>query len=397
MVSLPVPMPERELDYLLVGGGLQNALIALALAARERPPRVALVERDERLGGNHTWCFHEDDAPASLRPVLAPLVAHRWSGYEVRFPTLRRRLSGEYSAIPSSRLDEVVRARFEALGWPLHLGRAATSCTADRVELDGGEAIAARVVIDARGPDRSTASPDAAGFQKFVGLEIELARPHGLAEPILMDATVEQLGGYRFVYVLPMGPTRALVEDTYFASGPALDRAAVRERCLEYARGSGLEPAEVVREEHGVLPMPWKVSGEPRPGRAGPLLAGYQGGWFHPATGYSFPAAARLAALVAELSPERLFGRELDELAAAMRRQARFFCQLNRLLFRWFAPEARWQVLARFYQLPDPTIRRFYAMDLGNLDRARLLVGRPPRGLSLRARLARGEDPEEAA
>jgi lycopene beta-cyclase len=390
-------MPARELDYVLVGGGLQNALIALALAARPRPPRVALVERDDRLGGNHTWCFHEDDAPASLRPVLEALVAHRWPGYEVRFPTLRRRLAGEYSAIPSSRLDEVLRARFEALGWPLHLGRAATAVTADRVELEGGEELTARVVIDARGPDRASASTDGAGFQKFVGLELELARPHGLAEPVLMDATVEQRDGYRFVYVLPMGPTRALVEDTYFSGGPALDRAAVRERCLAYARASGLEPTEVVREEHGVLPMPWKVSGEPRPGREGPLLAGYQGGWFHPATGYSLPAAARLAALVGELPADRLFGRELDELAAAMRRQARFFCQLNRLLFRWFAPGERWQVLARFYQLPEPTIRRFYAMDLGTLDRARLLVGRPPRGLSLRARLARGQGPEEAA
>ena len=390
-------MPARELDYVLVGGGLQNALIALALAARPRPPRVALVERDDRLGGNHTWCFHEDDVPAPLRPVLAPLVAHRWPGYEVRFPGLRRRLAGEYSAIPSGRLDEVLRARFEALGWPLHLGRAATAVAADRVTLEGGEVITARVVIDARGPDRASASPDAAGFQKFVGVELELARPHGLVEPVLMDATVEQRDGYRFVYVLPMGPTRALVEDTYFSSGPALDRDAVRERCLAYARASGLEPAEVVREEHGVLPMPWKVSGEPRPGREGPLLAGYQGGWFHPATGYSLPAAARLAALVGEVPAERLFGRELDELAAAMRRQARFFCQLNRLLFRWFAPGERWQVLARFYQLPDPTIRRFYAMDLGTLDRARLLVGRPPRGLSLRARLAGGHGPEEAA
>ena len=57
-----------------------------------------------------------------------------------------------------------------------------------------------------------------------------------------------------------------------------------------------------------------EVSGEPRPGRAGPLVAGYQGGWFHPATGYSLPAAARLAALVGELPAERVFGPELDAL-----------------------------------------------------------------------------------
>jgi lycopene beta-cyclase len=382
-------MRDREFDYALVGGGLQNALIVLALAGRERPPRVALVERGERLGGNHTWCFHEDDVPVTARPLVAPLVAHSWPGYEVRFPDLRRRLTGEYSAIPSSRLDQVVRARFEGElpGSALYLGQGARAVSASRVELDSGEAIAARVVIDARGPDAGGAA-DSAGFQKFVGLELELARPHQLREPILMDATVPQVDGYRFVYVLPMGPTRALVEDTCFSDSPALDRAAVRARALDYARGHGLEPVATVREEVGVLPMPWRASGAPREPERSPLVAGYQGGWFHPATGYSLPVAVRLAALVGRLPAERLFGRELAGLAAHVRRQARFFCQLNRLLFRWFAPSERWQVLARFYQLPEATIRRFYALELGGMDRARILIGRPPRGLSLRARLA---------
>ncbi len=380
-------MREREFDYALVGGGLQNGLIALALAARERPPRVALVERGKHLGGNHTWCFHEDDVPAEARTFVAPLVSATWPGHEVRFPTLRRRLGGAYSVIPSGRLDEVVQARLAALpGSALYLGRDARSITAHRVELDGGDVIDARVVIDARGPD-AAAIPAGAGFQKFVGLELELAQPHGLSEPVLMDATVPQLDGYRFVYVLPLAPTRALVEDTYFSDSPALDREALRGRALAYARERGMQPVATLREETGVLPMPWRPLNAPRPSHS-PLVAGYQGGWFHPATGYSLPVAVRLAALVGALPAEALFGRQLDELAERVRRQAGFFCQLNRLLFRWFAPAERWQVLARFYQLPEPTIRRFYALDLGALDRARILVGRPPRGLSLRARLA---------
>ena len=67
-------MNEREFDYALVGGGLQNALIALALAQRDRPPRVVLVERGQRLGGNHTWCFHQDDVPPAARSFVAELV-----------------------------------------------------------------------------------------------------------------------------------------------------------------------------------------------------------------------------------------------------------------------------------------------------------------------------------
>ena len=44
-------------------------------------------------------------------------------------------------------------------------------------------------------------------------------------------------------------------------------------------------------------------------------------------------------------------------------------------------------MLARFYRLPEAVIRRFYALELTAMDRARILVGRPPRGMSLRAAL----------
>jgi lycopene beta-cyclase len=374
-----------EVEYALVGGGLQNALIAMALSVREPRPSIALVERGERLGGNHTWSFHAGDLPAGAARWIDPLVAHRWAGHEVLFPTLRRRIETPYAAVTSERLDQVVRA---ALGdGALLVGRAATSVEPHRVVLDDGTELAAGVVIDARGPGPGV--DGGCGYQKFVGLELALVRPHGLAVPMLMDATVAQIDGFRFVYVLPLAPDRLLVEDTYFSDGAALDRAALRQRALAYARSRGFAGAEVVREEEGVLPMPWRGDGLPRPS-ASPLQAGYQGGWFHPATGYSFPVAARLAAMVAAVDGARLFGPELTALAASVRRQAAFARQLNRLLFRWCAPAERWQILERFYRLPEDLIQRFYALDMAPSDMARILIGRPPRGLSLRARLRKG-------
>ena len=47
----------------------------------------------------------------------------------------------------------------------------------------------------------------------------------------------------------------------------------------------------------------------------------------------------------------------------------------------------RWRVLERFHRLPDPTIRRFYAMTSTTADRARIVCGRPPLWISLRAAL----------
>jgi lycopene beta-cyclase len=96
----------------LVGGGLQNGLLALALLARRPGARIALLEREASLGGNHTWSFHEGDVPEAARAWVEPLVARRWPSYEVRFPGLERTLRHAYATISSARLNAVVRARF---------------------------------------------------------------------------------------------------------------------------------------------------------------------------------------------------------------------------------------------------------------------------------------------
>jgi lycopene beta-cyclase len=376
-------------DLVLVGGGLQNGLIALACFERRPELRIAMIERAPDIGGNHTWAIHPRDLPAAARGFAAPLIAHRWAGYDVRFPNFERTLHAPYAAITSRTLADVVGAAFaRSAGSTLLLGRAARAVHGDHVELDDGERIHGALVIDARGPSAPALEPLLAaaeapragcGFQKFFGLEIELAGEHGLARPILMDATVPQHGGFRFFYVLPFGRRRLLVEDTVFARSPVLDVDRSRAAVLDYASRFGRVDT-IVRSEQGVLPMPWLPAATAR--LASPLAAGYQGGWFHPATGYSFPAAIRLACHIAEHAPDRVLGPALHALVRAHRRQSRYAEQLNRLLFTCFAADAMWNVFARFYRLPEPLIHRFYALSLTPLDRARILFGRPPRGFS---------------
>ncbi|MBA3455374.1 MAG: lycopene beta-cyclase CrtY, partial [Deltaproteobacteria bacterium] len=293
-----------------------------------------------------------------------------------------------YACVTSARLATVVTESLERAGSELHLQTAAVEVGADRVVIRAAsgatEELRARVVIDARGPD--TALPTACGWQKFLGQEVVLRAPHGLDRPMLMDAKVPQLDGFRFVYVLPLGVDRLLVEDTYFSDKAYLDVGVLRERIASYVAARGWSVARVEREEVGVLPLPW--SGDaPIPSSTTALSAGYGGGWFHPVTGYSFPIASRLAELIATTDPDRLFGASLDAHQRAHARQVRFAHRLNRMLFHWFAPADRYRVLERFYRLSEDTIRRFYALELTGLDRARILFGRPPRGLSVRGML----------
>ena len=70
-----------------------------------------------------------------------------------------------------------------------------------------------------------------------------------------MDATVTQLDGYRFLYVLPLAEDRLLIEDTRYSDGPALDQAELARDIAAYAAQQGWTIVETVREENGVLPI----------------------------------------------------------------------------------------------------------------------------------------------
>lgn len=383
-------MSAPTLDLALVGGGLQNGLIALATLAARPDARIAIFERGAALGGNHTWCFHDGDLPAAAWPWIEPLVAHRWAGYEVAFAHHRRALAAGYACISAARFDEVVRARLAAApAAAVHTGSEVVALGPGRVtvRVDGQlRTVHAATVVDARGPGRA---PGVGGWQKFVGLELALARPHQLTAPVLMDATVAQRDGFRFVYVLPLAPDRVLVEDTYFSDGADLDVERLRGHVHAYAAARGWQVRAVVREEQGVLPLPWQADViAPVPGL---ITAGYQGGWFHPVTGYSFPVAVRVARAIGDA-----FATAADPAAAvaamvpAHRDQLRFALRLVWMMFRWFPPAGRAGVLEHFYRMPEDTVRRFYALALTGRDRARLFLGRPPRGLSWRAVLAGG-------
>jgi lycopene beta-cyclase len=258
------------------------------------------------------------------------------------------------------------------------------------VTLEDGTSRRARLVIDARGP---LFAPGAAprAYQKFLGLELQLGAPSAPEVPLLMDATVEQLDGFRFLYLLPLAPDRVLLEDTYYSEQAGLDRALLRRRVLEYARHAGLEVRATLREEYGVLPLPTRAA-LPAAG-CGLIRAGYAGGLFHPTTGYSLPVALRFALYLAGISPAEATGQRHAEWLEQHARQVRYAVLLNRLLFDAFAPEQRRHVLERFYRLPEPTIVRFYALQTTRLDRGRILCGRPPSGFSLPRLLSGGTHP----
>jgi len=363
-----------QYDLLLLGAGLANGLLALRLKALQPQLRVLVLDAHAHAGGNHTWCFHEEDLSAAQHQWIAPLVAHRWPHYEVRFPALTRQLNSGYFCVTSARFDEVLRA---TLGDALRLNHTVASSGPDHVQLASGEVLRARAVIDGCGYQ-----PDAAlqiGFQSFVGQEWRLSQPHQLEGPILMDAAVDQQGGYRFVYTLPLSPTRLLIEDTHYINNASLATAQARQNICDYATRQGWQLETLLREERGALPITLAGDFDRFWHHRAPCV-GLRAGLFHPTTGYSLPLAATLAdalAAEADFSPEALAPRIHRFAQAAWRKQG-FFRMLNRMLFLAAEGDRRWRVMQRFYGLPEGLIARFYAGRLTLADRARILSGKPP-------------------
>ena len=363
-------------DIALVGGGLANGLIAWRLKDLRPELRVAVFEAGPAVGGNHTWSFHEGDLTPSEHNWMRPFVTYAWQDNEVRFPNRRKSLGTGYRSVASERFREVLEQRLEGA---IHCNAPVRAVTPRSLVLEDGSTMTAGAVVDGRGhaPSRHMRL----GFQKFLGQEIEMRAPHGVDRPVIMDATVPQADGYRFVYLLPLTDTRLLIEDTYYADGAELDRARLAASIGDYMAAHDWQPATILREEEGILPI--AIDGDIEAfwnDKAGVAASGLAAGLFHPTTGYSLPDAVKLADRIVGLPDHTA-----DTLYAETRRhsidtwKARgFFRMLNRLLY--FAGDAsqRYRILEHFYRLDAPLVARFYAARLRTRDKLRILTGKPP-------------------
>ena len=365
-------------DLAIVGGGLAGGLIALALAKKRPGLDVRIVDAAETIGGNHLWSFFSSDVADSDRWIVAPLVSYGWKSYDIAFPAHRRTLNSPYYSIESERLDTVVRAALPPQA--LMTGRKVLAASPTAVVLADGDRIEAKGVIDARGPGDLGLLD--LGWQKFLGRELRLAEPHDDPRPMVMDATVEQLDGYRFVYCLPFAATRMFVEDTYYSDTPDLDVSALGARIDAYVAQRGWQVDHVAREEAGVLPvtMGGDFEGYWQSGGNKVAKAGMRAGLFHPTTGYSLPDAIRTASLIARASD--LSGAGLHALTHDFAKRTwasrGFYRMLDKMLFRAAEPAERYRILERFYRLDPRLMRRFYAGRSTMMDKARILTGKPP-------------------
>jgi len=383
-------MKTTHFDYILIGGGLQSGLIVLALKHYQPQAKVLILERLDRLGGNHTWSFHPKDVSATANDWLNTVIEHQWPSYQVCLSRFEKQINLSYASISSEYFAAaVLRSIANDQFGVVRTNTEVSGITANLVTTATGDQYTGRLVLDCRGPAPSSAIPySQCGYQKFWGFEIALKSDWPFAGPVVMDDRIDQTDGFRFIYTLPFERRRVLVEDTRFANQPTIDRDDCLTQVRTYLAAIGVDDWSIVREEHGILPMP--ISSELFPGVSLPpssggksqlISGGYAGGWFHAATGYSFPLAIAFAEAIACSTPETAES-SIKKLASLHRSRSQFGRFLNRLLFRLVKPTSRYQIFRRFYKvLSNDSIARFYSHRFTWRDAFRIVVGWPPGGL----------------
>jgi lycopene beta-cyclase len=362
-----------SLDVAIVGGGLSGGILAYRLMQTNPHLALAVFESGPVLGGKHVWSFHGTDVSKEQLEWLWPLISQSWPSHDVAFSNGPRRIGGGYHSIKSPEFHDKISS---LLGERLRLNCGSVECDSTSVRLLNGETVEAKCVIDARGLS-SVPFGWKVGFQRFLGLHVRLKKPHALEVPLIMDTRVEQLGTFRFVYVLPWSSTHLHIEDTAYADTPEVDAKALRERIEAYAQSHQLEIDEIVDSEMSALPIPLNM---PCPTFSMPTI-GMKAGFFHATTGYSLPQAVEIADFVAariQLTCHELLV-ELQEKARTHHGEMGFFRMLNRMLFLGAASaDERVKIFEAFYGLNDERIAHFYSGKLTWGDKLDVLNrGRP--------------------
>lgn len=289
------PTSPSSYDYILVGGGAAGLSLAYHLAQEPRlaGKRVLLIEPTAKDQNDRTWSFWTD-APGLFDEV----ATHEWRKIAFRSPGFERTFDLKkytYRTLRGLDFYQFVHRALGARPAQFTLLRAevadlANTATGVQVRIATGQVFTANYAFDSRPP---AIAPQPAThrylLQHFVGWEIETAHDVFDAEVMeFMDFRGAQHHEARFIYVLPFGPRRALVEYTLFSATP-LAKEAYEAHIVDYLHNTlGLVDSQyrIVAEEVGAIPM----TDHPLPARVGAHIInlGTRAGRAKPSTGYAF-------------------------------------------------------------------------------------------------------------
>jgi lycopene beta-cyclase len=366
-------MNAPRFDAVIAGGGLSGLSLAAQLATGWRDHSVLVIDDLATRPSAVCWGFWSA-APG----LLDPAVSRTYRQVRIHAAGTSRVVPlgpYRYQVVRRPDLCRVVMSLLDGCpGFAVRQGR--VECLRDGADVAetvvDGQPISSSWAFDSvTVPPRDTVDARLA----FTGWEVRCDRPvFDPQTPILFDFRTPQVGGARFVYVLPDDAHRALVELTEFVPGRVRPPAAAarREALAEYLRDvlrSG--DYTILRTESAVLPL--RTCPPPRGGRR-VLRIGARGGLLKASTGYAYQRIQRDSEAIAGSLIRH--GHPFD-LPAPRRRHRLLDAILLEVLDR--DPAQLERAFARLFSAnPAERVLRFLDEASDLRDESRLIASLPP-------------------
>ena len=247
-------------DYIFTGAGASawSLLLRMIDAGLIKDKNILLLDTAPKTNNDRTWCFWEEEPG-----YFESLVHHQWKELAFHSPSFSAALDLQRYSYKMIRGIDFYKHAYECIKpydqIEIKYGHVEWKEENDayRLFLDGAAVNTSGATIFNSIPSKAAHDPEAIDLlQHFKGWLIET--PENKFDPgkaILMDFRVSQEAGATFVYVLPVSPTRALVEYTLF-TGTLLSPQQYENGLKDYiAQYLQLSSYTIIEEEFGIIPM----------------------------------------------------------------------------------------------------------------------------------------------
>ncbi len=279
----------KKVDYLFSGAGASATLLLLNMEKQGllQDKKILIIDPDTKHNNDKTYCFwSEQNEPLTL--LCRNLISHQWDEVSVNRNIKESLLPKKYFHISSIDVYKELRRIINQYNFQRIEGSVIEMITIENgVKVITDSSVwESSLVFDSRPPKYlPPKNDDTHLLQSFIGYVITTDDPILNTNCMdLMDFNVDQLGATQFMYVLPLGEGKMLVELTRFGIEAITQKEANSVLDLYITQRFG--NYQILDIEIGCIPMSTAdISVEYLPGV---IAIGGRAGAVKPSTGYAF-------------------------------------------------------------------------------------------------------------